>query len=218
MSNGFFIAFEGGEGSGKTTQINKLAESLANDGYKVTTTREPGGTPDAETIRDLVVQRGGGDWTPMAEMLLIYAAREMHLQQVIHPALEEGKIVLCDRFIDSTTAYQGYGHGLDLDIIQKIRTLVMGTFQPDLTLILDLEPEIGLQRSGRRLAAEELNIDQTEDRFENMDIDFHNRLRAGFLEIAKQEATRCHVVDAAQDIEAIQEQLYSCAKERLEQR
>ena len=108
--SGFFITFEGGEGSGKTTQINRLASTLTHLGKQVVTTREPGGTVEAEKIRDFLVQRDGGDWSPIAEALLLFAAREMHYQKVIKPALENGKIVICDRFTDSTRAYQGYGH------------------------------------------------------------------------------------------------------------
>lgn len=200
---GFFITFEGGEGTGKTTQINRLAQHLTQAGHKVLTTREPGGTPEGEKIRDLLVQRDGGNWTPMSEILLFYAARDMLVNNVIKPALNEDKIVICDRFFDSTIAYQGYGHDFDKDAIKTLNTAVLGDFKPDLTFVLDIDPEIGLKRSDRRLAAEALSIKQKEDRFENLNIEFHTRLRDGFLEIAKQNPNRCLVVDAEQPIDAV---------------
>ena len=203
MNKGLFISFEGGEGSGKTTQINRLAEKLTARKYNVITTREPGGTPEAEKIRDLLVQRTGGDWNPMAECLLLYAARAMHIEQVIWPALEKGKIVITDRFFDSTFAYQGYGREFPLEYIKQLNDLVIGGFKPDVTFILDLSPDKGLARSTRRLAAENMQLRQTEDRFENIDVDFHERLRQGFLEIAQKEPSRCQIIDAAQDVDAI---------------
>ena len=215
MTEGVFITFEGGEGSGKTTQINKLAERLAQEGAKVLTTREPGGTEEAEKIRNLIVQRDGGNWTPMAEVLLINAARVMHIEKVIVPALKEGKIVLCDRFTDSTRAYQGYGHGFELNKINKIQDIVVDSLNPNLTFILDIEPSLGLKRSGRRLAAEALQVEQSEDRFENMELDFHERLRAGFLEIAEQNPDRCVVLDATENIDVMADDIYDRVKENL---
>ncbi len=203
MNKGLFISFEGGEGSGKTTQINKLAQKLTDKKYKVITTREPGGTPEAEKIRDLLVQRTGGDWNPMAECLLLYAARVMHLEKTILPALEKGKIVITDRFFDSTFAYQGYGREFPLHYIHSLNDLVVGGFKPDLTIILDVDPDKGLARSTRRLAAESLQVRQTEDRFESLDVGFHERLRKGFLEIAAKDPARCHVVDATAEIDEI---------------
>lgn len=194
---GIFITFEGGEGSGKTTQVNKLAQVLTAAGHKVITTREPGGTPEGEKIRDLLVQRDGGDWTAISECLLLFAARAMHVEKVIKPALEKGKIVISDRFTDSTRAYQGYGHDFPLETIEKLNTMVLGDFKPDITFILDIETKKGLARSNRRMAAEALHLNQTEDRFENMDVGFHERLRQGFLTIAKNEKNRCHIIDAS---------------------
>ncbi len=216
MSKGLFITLEGGEGSGKTTQINKLAEKLTQHNIKAITTREPGGTPEGEKIRDLIVQREGGDWTPMAETLLLYAARAMHVDRVIKPRLEEGKVVICDRFSDSTLAYQGYGHGMDLGKISEIENIVMGGFKPDLTIVLDIDPEKGLQRSSRRLAAEELHVEQTEDRFENLNIEFHNRLREGFLTIARKDPERCAIIDAAMSANDITREIYDIVVKRLE--
>ena len=190
---GLFISFEGGEGSGKTTQINKLAESLTEQGRKVITTREPGGTPEGDKIRDLIVQREGGEWNPMAETLLLFAARTMHVQKTIKPALDDGKIVISDRFTDSTISYQGYGHGLATETIEDIAQISIDGLKPDITFILDIDPKEGLDRSQRRLASEQLGVDQTEDRFERLDVTFHEKLREGFLSIAKNEPDRCHV-------------------------
>jgi dTMP kinase len=197
MAKGLFISFEGGEGSGKTTQVNRLAQFLTDKGRKVITTREPGGTPEGEKIRDLLVQREGGEWTPMAEVLMLFAARTMHVETVIKPALEKGKVVISDRFTDSTRAYQGYGHKFSLDTIETVNNFVLGDFKPDITFLLDIDVEKGLARSGRRMAAEALHIKQTEDRFENMGNDFHKRLHDGFLDIAKKDPHRVRVIDAS---------------------
>ena len=137
--SGLFITFEGGEGSGKTTQINRLADALTQNKHRVQTTREPGGTPEAEKIRDFLVQREGGNWSPMAEALLLFAAREMHYNAIIKPALDDGKVVICDRFTDSTRAYQGYGHGMDLDKLEQLKTITLGDLEPDITFILDVD-------------------------------------------------------------------------------
>jgi len=202
LSEGLFISFEGGEGSGKTTQINRLADYLTRQGYGVVTTREPGGTPEGESIRDVLVQRGGGDWLPMSEVLLLYAARYMHVEKVIKPAIAEGKIIICDRFADSTLAYQGYGHGLNPDSIKAVEALTIGAFKPDLTYILDIDVKTGLARSNKQLAVEK-GYKQTEDRFERMEIKFHERLRQGFLNIAKSDPARCRVINADQDIDVL---------------
>lgn len=213
--SGLFISFEGGEGSGKTTQINKLAEALTEAGHKVVTTREPGGTPEGDKIRDLIVQRDGGQWSPMAETLLLFAARAMHVQKTILPALEDGKIVITDRFTDSTTSYQGHGHGLAIDKIEDIAKLSIDGLKPDVTLILDIEAKAGLERSQRRLASEQLGVNQTEDRFERLDISFHEKLRQGFLTIAKDDPKRCHIIDATQDIEEMAQKILDIVTERL---
>lgn len=196
---GLFITLEGGEGTGKTTQIKLLADHLRAQGHDVITTREPGGTPEGESIRALFARRDGGDWTPMAECLLLYAARHMHVEHVIKPALARGAVVISDRFADSTRAYQGYGHGLDLTAIENIDREVLGGFKPDLTFIFDMPVEEGLKRSHRRLNAE----GSAEDRFEHLEIAFHERMRQGYLVIAKKEPQRCVIVDVTQDINSI---------------
>lgn len=211
---GFFITLEGGEGAGKTTQINRLAKLLTDQGYDVVTTREPGGTAEAESIRALLVQRDGGQWSAMAETLLLFAARVMHIEKVIKPALESNHIVICDRFTDSTLAYQGYGRGLDIDQIKVIEQTSIGDFTPDMTFILDLDVRTGLARSSKRLS-EKSGYESTEDRFERMEVEFHEKLRAGFLEIAKQDSARCHVINAANAVDAVFEELKELAMARI---
>lgn len=194
-----FITFEGGDGAGKTTQIQKLADFLTNQGRDVVLTREPGGTHEAETLRNLVVQRDGGDWCSLSEVLIFSAARHEHVTKLIKPSLEEGKTVICDRFSDSTLAYQGYGKGLDIDIVKQIDIFATGDLVPDLTFLLDIDVEEGLGRSKRRLT----DSQDTEDRYERMDISFHQRIRDGFLKIAKQNSMRFRVLDASKDVNSI---------------
>ena len=190
-----FITFEGGEGTGKSTQVKLLAEALAALGIDAVATREPGGAPGAEDIRNLLVNGDVGRWSPMSEALLNYAARAEHLQHTVVPALETGKWVISDRFVDSTTAYQGYGHGLDLQILENLNRVVLGGFKPDLTLVFDLDLDVGLGRAKSR--------GDGEDRYERMGHDFHERLRQGFLDIAANEPERCVVIDAAADIDSV---------------
>jgi dTMP kinase len=196
-----FITFEGGEGSGKTTQIELLKKAFESRGHDVVTTREPGGTPEAEKIRDLLVQRDGGAWTPLAEAMLFFTARHMHVETKIKPALAEGKIVVCDRFTDSTIAYQGYGHGFDLDILNQVKKLSIGDFEPNKTFILDIPVKDGLARAGKRMEGEDSG--DTEDRFERMKIDFHENLRQGYLSIARDNPERCIVIDAALSVDDV---------------
>lgn len=197
---GKFITFEGGEGGGKSTQVKKLAAALRDAGHSVVTTREPGGSPAAEDIRDLLVSGAVERWSAMAEVLLNYAARDMHVSQTIEPALARGDWVISDRFSDSTMAYQGYGGGIDPARIAAVHAATLGEFKPDLTLILDLETEEGLARAGKRLAEQ----NSAEDRFERMERDFHDRLRKGFLEIARAEPDRCRVIDATGGVDTVQ--------------
>lgn len=211
MARGMFITLEGGEGSGKSTQISLLADALRAMGRSVVTTREPGGTPEAEKIRDFLVKRDGGNWTPMAECMLLYAARQMHVENLIKPALSEGKIVVSDRFSDSTRAYQSFGHGLPLETIEQIDHLVLDGFRPDLTFILDLPVETGLARAGRRMDADQ----SQEDRFEKLGTSFHDRLRQGYLQIAQANPERCVVIDATRSIEKISADLAKHVQERL---
>jgi len=208
---GLFITLEGGEGAGKSTQSRRLKSALEQMGRDVVLTREPGGTPEAEKIRDLLVQRDGGNWTPMAECLLFFAARQMHVETLIKPSLEDGKIVICDRFTDSTIAYQGYGHGFDLPTIRGVEQLSLGNFKPDLTFILDLPVTDGLSRSLKQKDVSQ-GKENTEDRFEKLKQDFHEKLRQGFLTIAVNEPERCVVVDATQSADAV----FDCIWGRLQ--
>lgn len=211
MTRGIFITLEGGEGSGKSTQIRLLAESLKKQGHNVVMTREPGGTPEAEKIREFLVNRDGGNWTPIAECLLLYAARQIHVEHLIKPALNEGKIVISDRFADSTRAYQSYGHGLPLQTIEELNSLSLGDFAPDLTFILDLPVETGLARAGKRLASAQ----SQEDRFEKLGSPFHERLRQGYLEIASRDSDRCVVINATRSIDEIANDLSFHVKRKL---
>ena len=198
---GFFITFEGGEGSGKSTQIKMLAAALAQMGKTVLTTREPGGCPNAEQIRQLLVT-GSTDWDKTSETLLFYASRAEHLAKKIRPALEQGQVVLCDRFSDSTMAYQGYGYGDDpkqQELIKHLDELIVQEQKPDLTFVLDINPEEGLHRSRR--------ADNTEQRFEDKELAFHQRLRMAYLKMAKENKSRFCVIDASQTIEAIHKQI-----------
>lgn len=189
MTRGLFITLEGGEGSGKSTQGKLLRDALETSGQSVVLTREPGGSPGAEAIRNLLVTGDTDRWDGLTEALLLFAARRDHVERTIRPALADGVIVISDRFADSTMAYQGYGHNLDREKIDALYRLSLGDFQPDLTLILDIPVEQGLKRAVSRGGDEQ--------RYENMDIAFHNRLRDGFMDIAQREPKRCKVVDAS---------------------
>ncbi len=209
---GRFITLEGGEGAGKSTQLRRLAETLREAlrarGLELVTTREPGGSPGAEEIRGLLVTGETGRWSPVTEALLHTAARRDHLERTVWPALEAGNWVLCDRFFDSTMAYQGYGLGLGRELVETLRTAALGGFRPDLTLILDIEVETGLRRAVARHGGE--------DRYERMDIGFHQRLRDGFLDIARREPERCAVVDADADLDTVQARIWDAVSGRLE--
>ena len=187
--NNLFITFEGGDGSGKSTQVNLLKDYLDNLNFETIKTREPGGTPSAEILRDLLTTGEVEKWTPMSEALLMWASRYEHLIQVIEPALNSGKNVICDRFYDSTYAYQGVAHNLGIDKMEKLKKIIIGDIEPDITFVLDIDPKVGLKRS--------LDRPNQENRFESYNIDFHNKIRSAFLEIAKKNKNRCVVVDAS---------------------
>ncbi len=191
-----FITFEGGEGSGKSTQIKLLAERFESLNKPVVSTREPGGTPDGEAVRALLVTGEAGRWSAEAETLLNYAARDNHLNNIIRPALREGKAVVCDRFMDSTRAYQGYAGACTFHLIDELEHSIVGATRPNITFIFDLDPVIGLERATKQGKGKE-------DRFERMGLAFHQRLRHGFLEIAKQNPERCRVINAADSIENV---------------
>ena len=205
---GKFVTLEGGEGAGKSTQVPRLAAHLERAGHTVCITREPGGSPGAEAIRELLVTGDPGRWDAATETLLHYAARRSHLTDTIRPALARGEWVVCDRFADSTLAYQGYVGGVDKGFISEIYTQVAGELTPDLTLFLDLPPEVGLARAQAR--------GEGEDRYERMGLNFHQRLRAAFLEIAAKEPERCMVIDADGDMETVAARIKSAVEDRLE--
>jgi dTMP kinase len=197
MPKGVFITLEGGEGGGKSTQAKLLNDALTARGHSVLLTREPGGSPGAEAIRALLVQGETTRWDGMTEALLNTAARRDHLIKTIQPAIAQGRIVISDRFADSTMAYQGYGHGVDRATLSSLYRAAAGTFLPDLTLILDLPVDMGLARAAERKA------NTQENRYENMAVAFHQRLREGFRSIAAAEPGRCRLIDATRAVEAI---------------
>lgn len=186
-----FISFEGPDGAGKTTQIASMADALTATGAEVVRTREPGGAPAAEALRDLLVSGDVDRWDARSEALLHNAARIEHLRATVRPALERGAWVLTDRFADSTIAYQGYGHGLDLDALAALQAFATAGLMPGLTLMLDVPSEMAVARAGGRGGSE--------DRYERMDGAFHRRVRDGFLAIAQSDAVRVRVIDATAD-------------------
>ena len=206
MSAPRFITLEGGEGAGKSTQITRLADALKAAGHAVTQTREPGGSPGAEAIRALLVTGEAARWTPLGETLLHFAARQDHLERTIRPALARGEFVLCDRFVDSTFAYQGAAQGLDPASIRALSALVVGPTMPDLTFILDLPVEIGLARAASRGG---------EDRYELMGTAFHETLRQTFLTRAKAEPDRCVIIDATAAPDEVARQIWHSVTLRL---
>lgn len=208
MSKGKFITFEGGEGTGKSTQIALLAEVLRNKKISVVTTREPGGAPNSEAIRELLIKGEVNCWSPKSETLLNFASRIEHLDKTIYPALAEGKHVISDRFADSTMAYQGYGHGVGHTELNTINEFALGDFKPDLTIIFDLDTEIGLKRAKAR--------GEGEDRYERMSIEFHRKMRQGFLDIANSEPRRCQVVDASGTIEQVSDTIRNLVSKCLQ--
>lgn len=206
MTRGRFITLEGGEGAGKSTQARLLAERLTALGHEVVLTREPGGSPGAEAIRALLVTGEADRWSAVAETLLMYAARRDHLERLIRPALERGAWVICDRFMDSTRAYQGAAGGTSQSLIVALEREVLEGLLPDATIILDLPVDQGLARAAGRAGAE--------TRFESKGAAFHERLRAAFLAIAVAEPGRCAVISAEPAPEAVAEALWAAVAER----
>lgn len=207
MARGRFITLEGGEGAGKTTQVKRLAARLGAQGLEIVTTREPGGSPGAESIRDLVLNGAADRWSPVTETLLMYAARRDHIERVIRPALDRGAWVICDRFADSTRAYQGAAGGTDPALISALEAHILEDVRPHLTLVFDLPPEVGLERAHARVGGEM--------RFESKGMAFHTRLREGFRAIAEAEPERCVLVDATQSMDAVEAAVWQAVAERL---
>ena len=195
---GKFITVEGIEGVGKTTNIGFIHQQLQAVGRDVVLTREPGGTPLGEAVRGLLLDPEYTGMDSTCELQLMFAARAEHLAKVVWPALEKGQWVLCDRFTDATYAYQGGGRGIDTSVIARLEELVQGDFRPDLTLLLDVPVEIGLARAGKRGAL---------DRFEQEKVEFFERVRSAYLELARRYPERYRVIDAGQPLEAVQQQL-----------
>jgi dTMP kinase len=191
MTQGKFITLEGGEGAGKSTQVKKLAEFLRGKGMDVVQTREVGGAPSAEAIRELWLTKGEGYWDPLSELLLIMAARREHLVKTVFPALARGAWVISDRFADSTRAYQGIGLGLSLDVVEEFYRRIAPDFEPDMTLLLDLPVETGLVRMAARGGQD--------DRYQQKDKIFHKTLRDAYLSLARTYAHRFRIVDASGD-------------------
>jgi dTMP kinase len=206
-ARGRFITIEGGEGAGKSTQLDLLVAALDRAGIAAQRTREPGGSEGAEAIRRLLLEGADERWDAIAETLLFYAARREHVTRLIMPALDRGVWVVCDRFADSTIAYQGYGRGLPLAELQALHRFALGDFAPDLTLILDLPVAEGLARAARRLG--------NADRFERLDQSFHERLRQGFQQIAGADPQRYVVIDASGGVENVHRAVLGAVVERL---
>ena len=210
---GRFISLEGGEGAGKSTQVRLLCDRLREAGCTVVQTREPGGTPGAESIRNLLVTGDGDKWDPMTEALLHFAARRNHVETLIRPALDTGQWVVSDRFSDSTMAYQGYAQGLGRDAVTELGQLAIDGFRPDLTIILDIPAGEGLARVDQRHSATEAH--KIEDRYERMGDAFHKKLRDAFLDIAKREPDRCVVVDARGMPDEVGEAIWKAVSDRF---
>jgi dTMP kinase len=207
VAPGRFISFEGGEGAGKSTQVVLLGDRLRAAGHDVIATREPGGAPGAMDIRRLLVEGAVDRWEPFSELLLHNAARHEHVQKTIAPALAAGKWVICDRFADSTMAYQGHAQNVDRDMVARINRAAAGDVWPDLTIVLDLAVADGLARAqGRR---------DVENRYERMGTAFHERIRGAFLDITKAEPGRCAVIEAAGDVDQVAGEVWDTVRTRL---
>ena len=206
MARGRFITLEGGEGAGKSVQRDRLVQALRAAGLETVATREPGGSPSAEAVRELLLAHGT-DWQPLSEALLHAAARSQHLAETVRPALEAGRWVVSDRFSDSTRAYQGWGQGVALQTLDQLEAMVVADARPDLTIMLDVVPEIGLTRAEGR--------GQGADRYEAMDRAFHQRLRAGYRAIAESAPERCVLIDASGSEDAVAAEIRSAVHARL---
>lgn len=200
-----FITLEGIEGSGKTTQASHIVQSLQEQGFDCVSTREPGGTRIGEKIRTILLDPESKDIDPLTELLLYTADRAQHIKEFISPNLSAGKIVLCDRYYDATVVYQGFARGLDIGLIQKLHRLIFSDLKPDITILLDLPPEVGLARAWKQIK----NGTRTdiETRFEKETIAFHEKVRSGYLELAQLEPERFWVIDAAKDENRVREKI-----------
>jgi dTMP kinase len=209
LARGLFVTFEGGEGAGKSTQIVRLAQALRADGLDVLVTREPGGSPGAEAVRHVLLSGAAETFGPAMEAILFAAARSDHVEQVIRPAVEKGRVVLCDRFLDSSRVYQGVTGNLEPGFMRALEAVAINGMMPDLTLILDLDPALGLARAAARRGNE------TADRFEKETLAIHERRRQAFLDIAKREPERCVVVDASARADEVAAHIEQAVRARL---
>nr|WP_309248970.1 dTMP kinase [Paenibacillus sp. MZ04-78.2] len=211
MERGFFITVEGGEGAGKTSAIDAILEQVKARGYDVLSTREPGGIPIAEQIRSVVLDRNNTAMDPRTEALLYAAARRQHLAEKVIPALEAGKVVVCDRFIDSSLAYQGYARELGMDEVFAINRFAIGDWMPDLTVFMDVRPEIGLAR---------IRVDQGREvnRLDLESMTFHNKVREGYLQILRQFPERIVRVDAERELDKVLEDIGQMLNQKLPRR
>ena len=208
----FFITFEGIEGCGKSTQVALLARHLSSAGHEVVMTREPGGCPIADQVRNILLDAGNRVMAPLTELLLYAAARAQHVSEIVAPALESGHIVLCDRFTDATVAYQGYGRGLDLAIIEELNRMARGTVRPDLTILVDCPVEVGLTRAMARINSAS---GAREERFELESLQFHRKVREGYLTMSHREPNRFIVIDGTGTIEETETAIASALLDRL---
>ena len=206
---GLFVTFEGGEGAGKSTQIRRLAAALKGEGHDVLVTREPGGSPGAEAVRHVLLSGAAEAFGTRMEAILFAAARNDHVEEVIRPALAAGKIVLCDRFMDSSRVYQGITGNLEPDFIETLQRIAINGVMPDCTVILDIPARIGLERAQKRAAAD------GPDRFEKERLETHEKRREAFLDIAAREPERCHVINAMQAEEAIAAEILAIVRQLL---
>jgi len=203
---GIFISFEGSEGSGKSTQARLLSDWLRTQGISTILTREPGGTPIGERIREVLLSPDHREMDPITELFLYLASRRQHIKELIEPSLKEGKIVITDRFSDSTMAYQGYGRGLDLSLIESLNRTATGGLSPDLTILLDVDVREGLSR----------NLGIKSDRLEIEDIEFHEKVRRGFIEIAKKEPKRVFIVETKNGIKKTHDEILAIVREWIQ--
>lgn len=208
-----FITLEGGEGSGKTSQIKKIENYFNGRGFETMVTREPGDTPIGKKIRAILLDPESRDLTPMAELMLYAADRAQHVEERILPALADGKVVICDRFFDATTVYQGAARGIDMDVIRRLHKIVLGALKPDLTLLLDVDPEVGLSRAWKDV--EGGRRDNSESRFEMEALAFHHKVRQGYLDLAAEESERFQVVDAGRNAGEVEQAILAILKKRI---
>ena len=207
---GFFISFEGIEGSGKSTQVTLLAQALRSRGYDIVVTREPGGTPVGQVLRRLLLESSSSPLAAGTELLLMLADRAQHVQEIVAPALQANRIVISDRFVDSTTVYQGYGRGVELTLLARLNTFACSGCLPALTLVLDLPVNEGLRRVRQRQSGT-----AGTDRFEAESVAFHERVRTGYLEIARSDPQRMCILEAARPVEMIHQEVLAVVQSRL---